>query len=162
MAVKTMQDLFVHTLGDIYYAENQILKALPKMAEKAQSEELREAFEQHLEETREQIQRLEKVFGMCNAPVKGEKCDAIEGILKEADGLIDEIEDLEVRDAGMLAAAQAVEHYEISRYGTLIAWAEELEMDDAIDLLEQTLDEEKNADRLLTEIAEGDVNDDAM
>jgi ferritin-like metal-binding protein YciE len=162
MAVKTMQDLFVHTLGDIYYAENQILKALPKMAEKAQSEELREAFEQHLEETREQIQRLEKVFGMCNAPVKGEKCDAIEGILKEADGLIDEIEDLEVRDAGMLAAAQAVEHYEISRYGTLIAWAEELEMDDAIDLLEQTLDEEKNADRLLTEIAEGEVNDDAM
>jgi len=162
MAVKTMQDLFVHTLGDIYYAENQILKALPKMAEKAQSEELREAFEQHLEETREQIQRLEKVFGMCKAPVKGERCDAIEGILKEADGLIDEIEDLEVRDAGMLAAAQAVEHYEISRYGTLIAWAEELEMDDAIDLLEQTLDEEKNADRLLTEIAEGDVNDDAM
>ena len=150
-----MQDLFVHTLGDIYYAENQILKALPKMAEKAQSEELREAFEQHLEETREQIQRLEKVFGMCNAPVKGERCDAIEGILKEADGLINEIEDLEVRDAGMLAAAQAVEHYEISRYGTLIAWAEELEMDDAIDLLEQTLDEEKNADRLLTEIAEG-------
>jgi ferritin-like metal-binding protein YciE len=162
MAVKTMQDLFVHTLGDIYYAENQILKALPKMAEKAQSEELREAFEQHLEETREQIQRLEKVFGMCNAPVKGEKCDAIEGILKEANGLIEEIEDLEVRDAGMLAAAQAVEHYEISRYGTLIAWAEELEMDDAIDLLEQTLDEEKNADRLLTEIAEGEVNDDAM
>ncbi len=162
MAVKTMQDLFVHTLGDIYYAENQILKALPKMAEKAQSEELREAFEQHLEETREQIQRLEKVFGMCKAPVKGERCDAIEGILKEADGLINEIEDLEVRDAGMLAAAQAVEHYEISRYGTLIAWAEELEMDDAIDLLEQTLDEEKNADRLLTEIAEGDVNDDAM
>jgi ferritin-like metal-binding protein YciE len=125
MAVKTMQDLFVHTLGDIYYAENQILKALPKMAEKAQSEELREAFEQHLEETREQIQRLEKVFGMCKAPVKGERCDAIEGILKEADGLINEIEDLEVRDAGMLAAAQAVEHYEISRYGTLIAWAEE-------------------------------------
>ncbi|MCP8937274.1 ferritin-like domain-containing protein [Alsobacter sp. SYSU M60028] len=162
MAVKTMQDLFVHTLGDIYYAENQILKALPKMVEKAQSEELKEAFQQHLEETREQVQRLEKVFAIVKQPVKGERCDAIEGIIKEAESLIQEIEDDEVRDAGMLAAAQAVEHYEISRYGTLIAWAEELEMDDAIDLLEQTLDEEKNADRLLTEIAEGDVNEDAM
>lgn len=161
MAVKTMQDLFVHTLGDIYYAENQILKALPRMAEKARSEELREAFEQHIEETREQVQRLEQVFRMVNQPPKGERCDAIEGIIKEAETLISEIEDDEVRDAGMLAAAQAVEHYEISRYGTLIAWAEELEMDDAIDLLEETLDEEKNADRLLTEIAEGDVNEDA-
>ena len=161
MAVKTLHDLFVHTLGDIYYAENQILKALPKMAEKANSEDLREAFEQHLEETRGQVQRLEQVFQLVQQPAKGEKCDAIEGIIKEADGLIQEIEDAEVRDAGMLAAAQAVEHYEISRYGTLIAWAEELGLDDAIDLLEENLEEEKNADRLLTEIAEGDINEDA-
>jgi ferritin-like metal-binding protein YciE len=161
MAVKTLHDLFVHTLGDIYYAENQILKALPKMAEQATSSELKEAFQQHLEETREQVKRLEQVFQMCKVPAKGEKCDAIEGIIKEADGLLEEIEDDEVRDAGMLAAAQAVEHYEISRYGTLIAWAEQLEMDDAIDLLEETLEEEKNADRLLTEIAEGDVNEEA-
>ncbi len=162
MAVSTMQELFVHTLGDIYYAENQILKALPKMVEQAKSEDLREAFQQHLEETREQVQRLEEVFRMCNAPPRGERCDAIEGIIKEANGLAEEITDDEVRDAGILAAAQAVEHYEISRYGTLIAWAEQLEMDDAIDLLEQNLEEEKNADRLLTEIAEGDVNDDAL
>ncbi len=161
MAVNTMQELFVHTLGDIYYAENQILKALPKMVEQAKSEDLKEAFQQHLEETRGQVQRLEEVFRLCNAPARGERCDAIEGIIKEANGLAEEITDPEVRDAGILAAAQAVEHYEISRYGTLIAWAEQLEMDDAIDLLEQNLEEEKNADRLLTEIAEGDVNDDA-
>ena len=161
MAVNSLQDLFVHTLGDIYYAENQILKALPKMAEQAKSEDLREAFQQHLEETRGQVQRLEQVFQMCNVPAKGERCDAIEGIIKEAEGLAAQITDDEVRDAGILAAAQAVEHYEISRYGTLIAWAEQLEMDDAIDLLEQNLEEEKNADRLLTEIAEGDINEDA-
>jgi ferritin-like metal-binding protein YciE len=161
MAVNTLQDLFVHTLGDIYYAENQILKALPKMAEQAKSEDLRAAFQQHLEETRGQVQRLEQVFQMCNVPAKGERCDAIEGIIKEADGLAGQITDEEVRDAGILAAAQAVEHYEISRYGTLIAWAEQLEMDDAIDLLEQNLEEEKNVDRLLTEIAEGDINEDA-
>jgi ferritin-like metal-binding protein YciE len=161
MAVKTLHDLFVHTLGDIYYAENQILKALPKMAQQARSEDLREAFEQHLEETRGQVQRLEQVFQLVQQPAKGEKCDAIEGIIKEADGLMQEIEDDEVRDAGMLAAAQAVEHYEISRYGTLIAWAEELGLDDAIDLLEENLEEEKNADRLLNEIAEGDINEEA-
>ena len=161
MAVKTLQDLFIHTLGDIYYAENQILKALPKMAAEASSQELKQAFNTHLEETRGQVQRLEQVFKLCNAPVKGERCDAIEGIIKEADGLLQEIEDPEVKDAGMLAAAQAVEHYEISRYGALIAWAEQLEMDDVIDLLEETLDEEKNADRLLTEIAEGEVNEEA-
>src|SRR4029079_2007994 len=102
MAVKTLHDLFVHTLGDIYYPETQILKALPKMAEQATSSELKEAFQQHLEETREQVKRLEQVFQMCKVPAKGEKCDAIEGIIKEADGLLEEIEDDEVRDAGML------------------------------------------------------------
>jgi ferritin-like metal-binding protein YciE len=161
MALSTLHDLFVHTLGDIYYAENQILKALPKMAQQAHSAELKEAFQNHLEETRGQVQRLEQVFQMIKQPAKGEKCDAIEGIIKEADGLMSEIDDENVRDAGMLAAAQAVEHYEISRYGTLIAWADQLELDDAIDLLEQNLEEEKNADQLLTEIAEGDVNEEA-
>ncbi|MFO1148407.1 MAG: ferritin-like domain-containing protein [Alsobacter sp.] len=161
MALSTLHDLFVHTLGDIYYAENQILKALPKMAEQAHSSDLKEAFQQHLEETRGQVQRLEQVFQMLKQPAKGEKCDAIEGIIKEADSLMSEIDDENVRDAGMLAAAQAVEHYEISRYGTLIAWADQLELDDAIDLLEQNLEEEKNADQLLTEIAEGDVNEEA-
>ncbi len=161
MALSTLHDLFVHTLGDIYYAENQILKALPKMAQQANSSELKEAFQNHLEETRGQVQRLEQVFQMLKQPAKGEKCDAIEGIIKEAEGLMSEIDDESVRDAGMLAAAQAVEHYEISRYGTLIAWADQLELDDAIDLLEQNLEEEKNADQLLTEIAEGDVNEEA-
>jgi ferritin-like metal-binding protein YciE len=161
MPVKTLHDLFVHTLGDIYYAENQILKALPQMAGQAQSEELREAFQQHLEETRGQVQRLEQVFQLVGQPAKGEKCDAIEGIIQEANSLVEEIEDAEVRDAGLLAAAQAVEHYEISRYGTLIAWADQLGLEDAIDLLEENLEEEKNADRLLTEIAEGDINEDA-
>src|SRR3954454_2244692 len=159
VALTTLRDLFVHTLGDIYYAENQILKALPKMAQQANSEELKEAFQQHLEETRGQVQRLEQVFKMINMPAKGERCDAIEGIIKEADGLVAEIDDADVRDAGMLAAAQAVEHYEISRYGTLIAWAQQLDLDDAADLLEETLEEEKNADRLLTEIAEGEINE---
>lgn len=161
MALSTLHDLFVHTLGDIYYAENQILKALPKMAQQASSSDLKEAFENHLEETRGQVQRLEKVFQMIDQPAKGERCDAIEGIIKEAEGLISEIDDENVRDAGMLAAAQAVEHYEISRYGTLIAWAQQLDLDDAVDLLEETLQEEKNADQLLTDIAEGDVNEDA-
>jgi ferritin-like metal-binding protein YciE len=161
MALSTLHDLFVHTLGDIYYAENQILKALPKMAQQANSEELKEAFQQHLEETRGQVERLEQVFKMINMPAKGERCDAIEGIIKEADGLVAEIDDADVRDAGMLAAAQAVEHYEISRYGTLIAWAQQLDLDDAADLLEETLEEEKNADRLLTEIAEGEINEEA-
>lgn len=159
---KMLDKLFHDTLKDIYFAEKKILTALPKMAKAAQSDELRAAFEKHIVETEGQVDRLEQVFAMIDAKPQGKTCAAIVGIVEEGQEVIGEYKGSPALDAGMLAAAQAVEHYEISRYGTLIAWAEELEMDDAIDLLEQTLDEEKNADRLLTEIAEGDVNDDAM
>jgi ferritin-like metal-binding protein YciE len=158
MSIKTMDDLFVETLKDIYYAEKQILKALPKMVKTANARELKEALETHRKETEGQVERLEKVFAMFDAPPRGKKCEAIEGILSEAKEHMSEIEDEEVRDAATVGSAQAVEHYEITRYGTLIAWAKQLQRNDAIDLLEANLEEEKTADRLLTQIAEAAVN----
>jgi ferritin-like metal-binding protein YciE len=158
MSVKTMQDLFIHGLKDIYYAEKKLVQNLPKMAKKAQSPELSDAIEQHFAETENQVARLEQVFELCDMPPKGKKCHGIEGLLEEAKEIMSEAEDREVRDAGMLAAAQSVEHYEISRYGTLIAWAEELGMRDAARLLKETLQEEKNADKLLSQLAEGKLN----
>jgi ferritin-like metal-binding protein YciE len=158
MAVKTMEDLFVDTLKDIYYAEKQILKALPGMVKKAGSAELRDALESHRQETQGQVDRLEKVFKLMDVPAQGKKCDAIEGIIAEAKGHMDEIEDGEVLDAGMIGSAQAVEHYEITRYGTLIAWAKQLGRDGAIKFLQENLEEEKKANMLLTKIAEGAVN----
>ncbi len=158
MAVKTMEDLFVETLKDIYYAEKQILKALPGMVKKAGDTKLKQALETHRQETEGQVQRLENVFKLMDAPARGKKCEAIEGIIAEAKTHMDEIEDAEVLDAGMIGSAQAVEHYEITRYGTLIAWARQLGHDDAIELLEANLEEEKNADELLTKIAAAAVN----
>ncbi|MBG0798943.1 ferritin-like domain-containing protein [Methylocystis sp. L43] len=156
--IKTIDDLFVHTLRDIYYAENQILKALPDMVEKASDPRLREAFEQHLGETENQVRRLEKVFELHGVTPKGVNCPAIDGILEEADEVSGETADNEVLDAALIASAQAVEHYEITRYGTLVAWAKELGREDCAQLLAETLAEEKNADKKLSSLAEGRIN----
>jgi ferritin-like metal-binding protein YciE len=153
-----LKDLFLHTLKDVYYAENQIVKALPKMAQKASSSELKKGFEEHLKQTREQVKRLDQVFKMCGEKASGEQCPGIDGILEEGEKLMKEIKDNDTRDAAMIAAAQAVEHYEIARYGTMIAWAKQLGMKEAAGLLEQTLEQEYNADRTLTELAESSLN----
>jgi ferritin-like metal-binding protein YciE len=159
---KTLDDLFHETLKDIYYAEKKILTALPKMAKAAQSEELRAAFEKHEGETEGQVDRLEKVFEMIEQPAKGKTCDAINGIIDESKEIMKEFRGSAALDAGLLAAAQAVEHYEISRYGTLKSWAKELGMDQAASLLEETLQEEKKTDEALTELAESAVNQEAQ
>jgi ferritin-like metal-binding protein YciE len=155
---KNLNDLFVDTLKDIYYAEKQILKALPKMAKAAHSDELRAAFERHHGETEGQVERLEKVFELIDKPVRAKTCDAIQGILDEGKEIMDEYKGSEALDAGMLAAAQAVEHYEISRYGTLKQWAQQLGMREAVRLLDETLQEEKKTDEALTSLAEAAVN----
>ncbi len=159
---KKLNDLFHDTLKDIYYAEQKILKALPKMAKATRSSELQAAFQKHHEETEGQVARLEKVFQLINQPAKAKKCDAIEGLLKEGAEIMDEYKDSPALDAGLLAAAQAVEHYEISRYGTLKTWASELGIQQAVKLLDQTLTEEKNTDKALTELAEAVVNQEAQ
>jgi len=156
--METFNELFEETLKDIYYAEKAILKALPKMAKKAASKKLQAAFTKHQKETEGQVERLVQVFELLGTKPVGKKCAAIEGIIEEAQEVMKEAEDDTIRDAAMLAAAQAVEHYEISRYGTLVAWAEKLEMSDAAQLLEQTLDEEKTTDAKLTELAESEIN----
>jgi ferritin-like metal-binding protein YciE len=155
---KDLNELFLDTLKDIYYAEKQILKALPKMAKAATSEDLQAAFEKHHQETEGQVERLEQVFELLGKPARGKKCDAIEGIIEEGKEIMEEYADTPALDAGLLAAAQAVEHYEISRYGTLKAWALKLDMKDAARLLDQTLSEEKKTDDTLTKIAEKAVN----
>ncbi len=156
--MKDLNDLFVHLLKDVYYAERQILKALPKMAKSAETAELKKAFETHRSETEGQIERLQQVFEMIEKPARGIKCEAIEGLVEEAKEVMEEAETPEVMDAGLLAAGQAVEHYEMARYGTLIAWAGQLNMPKAAKLLEQNLAEEKNADKLLSDIALRAVN----
>jgi ferritin-like metal-binding protein YciE len=158
MAIENLHDLFVHTLRDIYFAEQTIVKKLPKMAEKATSAQLRAGFEQHLAETKQHVTRLEQVFETLGEKAKGEECPAIEGITEEAEELVKEIQDPETRDAAMLASAQAVEHYEITRYGTLIAWAEELGLSDVVGPLQATLAEEKATDQKLTQLAEARLN----
>ena len=156
--IKTLDDLFVHTLQDIYYAENQITKALPKMIDKATDPQLRSGFEQHLEQTRNQIARLEQVFEMHGQKPKAVTCPAINGILEEADEVAGDVDDKSVLDAALVASAQAVEHYEITRYGTLIAWAKRLGREDCASVLQQNLDEEKATDEKLTAMAETQVN----
>jgi ferritin-like metal-binding protein YciE len=156
--IKTLNDLFVHTLQDIYYAEQQIAKNLPDMIEKASDPGLKNGFQTHLSETKGQITRLEKVFEMHGVEAKGVDCPAIEGILKEASEVAGDIDDKQVLDAALIAAAQAVEHYEMARYGTLRAWAGELGMPDAVALLEATLKEEKATDAALTSLAKSVVN----
>lgn len=158
MPVRTMDDLFVDTLKDIYYAEKQILKALPGMASKAGNEDLKTALDNHREETKGQIERLDEVFELLGVPARGKKCEAIQGIIAEAKDHMAEIENPDVLDAGMIGSAQAVEHYEICRYGTLIAWAKDLGHDDAVRLLQQSLEEEKKADSLLSKIARNAAN----
>lgn len=156
--IKNMDELFVHTLRDIYYAEQQIVKALPKMIDKASDPKLQQGFETHLEETKGHVKRLEKVFQMHGAEAKGVKCPAIDGIIKEAEETAGEVDDKDVLDSALVAAAQAVEHYEIARYGTLITWARELGRDDCASVLEETLAEEKATDQKLTQLAEDRVN----
>jgi ferritin-like metal-binding protein YciE len=159
--IQSMNDLFLHTLRDIYYAEKQIVKALPSMVDKATSPDLKQGFADHLEETRNHVTRLEEVFQLLDETQKTVQCPAIDGILKEANDVAGDIEDKEVLDAALIMAAQAVEHYEITRYGTLIAWAKQLGRDDCADMLEQTLNEEKAADQKLTMIADRSVNSEA-
>jgi ferritin-like metal-binding protein YciE len=153
-----LKDLFLHTLKDIYYAENQIVKALPKMAQKASSSELKKGFEEHLKQTKEQIKRLDQVFKMCGEKASGEQCPGIDGILEEGEELMKEIKDNDTRDAAMIAAAQAVEHYEIARYGALVFWAGLLNMPEARNLLRDTLAEEKDTDSKLNRLAEDKLN----
>jgi len=156
--IKNMDDLFVHTLRDIYYAEKQILKALPDMVEKASDPQLKQGFQTHLRETENHVKRLEQVFQLTGKKAQGVDFPAIDGIIKEANEVAGEVEKKSVLDAALIAAAQAVEHYEMTRYGTLISWAKELGRNDCVALLQQTLDEERATDRKLTTMAEGQVN----
>jgi ferritin-like metal-binding protein YciE len=152
-----LEELFLSELGDIYDAEKQLVKALPKMAKAAQSEELRDAFESHLAETEGHVQRLEQAFEALGKPAKGRKCEAMQGLIKEGKEIISDMEDSTL-DAGLICAAQKVEHYETAAYGCLTTWARLLDKRDVCDLLQQTLDEEKAADKKLTEIAESAIN----
>jgi ferritin-like metal-binding protein YciE len=156
--IKNMDDLFVHTLRDIYYAENQIVKNLPDMIEKATDPQLKQGFQTHLRETEGHVKRLEQVFRMHGVDAKGVDCPAIDGILEETDDIAGEVDDKNVLDAALIAAAQAVEHYEITRYGSLIAWANQLGRSDCARVLQQNLDEEKATDKKLTALAESKVN----
>jgi ferritin-like metal-binding protein YciE len=158
---KQLDELFHDTLKDIYFAEKKILSALPKMAKAAQNEDLKAAFEKHEAETEEQVERLEKVFELIDAKPQGKTCAAIMGIIEEGQEIIKEYKESAALDAGLLAAAQAVEHYEISRYGTLRTWAEELGLSEAAELLDETLAEEKATDEALTELATVCVNQQA-
>jgi ferritin-like metal-binding protein YciE len=158
---KTLRDLFHDTLKDIYFAEKKILTTLPKMAKAARSEDLKAAFNKHHRETQGHVERLEEVFQLIDKKPQGKKCDAIMGITEEGAEIIKEYRGAPALDAGLLAAAQAVEHYEISRYGTLKAWAEKLGIPQAVELLDETLEEEKKTDEALTEIAESAINAEA-
>jgi ferritin-like metal-binding protein YciE len=155
---KMLDDLFHETLKDIYYTEKKILTALPKMAKAAQSEDLQAAFEKHEGETTDQVERLEQIFELIKHPARGKTCDAINGMIDESQQVMKEFKGSAALDAGLIASAQAVEHYEISRYGTLKAWAEQLGLQQAMSLLDETLEEEKKTDEVLTELAQAAVN----
>jgi ferritin-like metal-binding protein YciE len=161
-APKTLDDLFHDTLKDIFYAEKKILTSLPKMAKAAHNADLKAAFEKHHAQTEEQIARLEKVFASIDQKPQGKKCDAIEGILAEGQEIMEEYKGSVALDAGLISAAQAVEHYEITRYGTLATWADELGNDEGAKLLKETLGEEENTDEALSELAETVVNQEAQ
>src|SRR5215212_1891944 len=156
--IGTMDDLFVHTLRDIYYAENQSVKALPEMMAKATDPQLKQGFQSHLAETKNHVKRLEQVFEMHGVEAKGVDCPAIDGIIDEAEEIAGEVEDKQVLDAALIAAAQAVEHYEMTRYGTLVAWAKQLGRNDCASVLQKNLDEEKAVDKKLTAMAEASIN----
>jgi ferritin-like metal-binding protein YciE len=159
---KTLQDMFHDSLKDIYYAERKILKALPKMAKGAQAADLKAAFEKHRDETEQQVERLQDVFEILGKRAQGKNCPAIDGIIEEGEEILDEYKGTPALDAGLLAAAQAVEHYEITRYGTLKRWAELLGMEDAVKLLDATLTEESKTDEALTGLADSLVNEKAL
>lgn len=158
MKVKNLHDLFIDELRDLYSAEKQLIKALPKMAKNATSDELREGFEEHLQQTEEQAQRLERIFENLEVSPRGKKCVAMEGLIEEGKELMEEEMEETVLDAALIAAAQKVEHYEIAGYGTVVAWARMLGEEEAAELLEETLNEEKETDQKLTELAESAVN----
>lgn len=158
MPTKTMEDLFVDGLKDIYYAERKIIAALKKMIRGAQAQELKAAFDKHLQETEGQIERLVQVFELLGKPARGKTCPAIDGIIEEGQEILEEFKDSPALDAGLLAAAQAVEHYEIARYGTLKSWAMQLGKNDIAKLLDQTLAEETKTDQALSQLAEAKVN----
>ena len=162
MANKTLENLFHDTLKDVYYAEKKILKTLPKMAKAAQSEELSAAFEKHRMETEGQIERLEEVFEIIGKKPQGKTCPAIDGIIEEGQEIMEDYKDTPALDAGLLAAAQAVEHYEITRYGTLKRWSTMLGLKNATKLLDATLQEESKTDSSLTKLADAQVNQNAM
>lgn len=155
---KTLNDLFLDTLKDIYYAERQIVKTLPKMAKAASSAELKAGFEKHLEETEGHVERLEQIFELLNKPARGKTCDAILGIIEEGKSIMDEFKGTTALDAGLVSAAQAVEHYEIARYGTLKTWAQQLGLSEAVTLLDATLQEEVATDKKLSQVAMANVN----
>lgn len=157
-----LQELLIEEMRDIYHAEGQLLKALPKMAKAAKSERLKEAFERHLEETEQQIERLERAFESLGEPVKGKKCQAMEGLIAEGKEVMEEHSESAMLDAALICAAQKVEHYEIASYGTICTWADLLGLDEVSDLLKETLDEEKTTDETLTEIAESEINVEAV
>ncbi|MGO4677883.1 ferritin-like domain-containing protein [Bosea sp. 2YAB26] len=159
---KTLNDMFIDMLKDVYYAEKQILRTLPKMAKAAKSQELKAAFEKHRDETEGQIERLAQVFEIAGKAARGKTCDAILGIIEEGKAVMEDYAGSPAMDAGLLAAAQAVEHYEIARYGTLKAWAGQLGLKDAVGLLDQTLTEESKTDEALSKLAAGSVNESAM
>jgi ferritin-like metal-binding protein YciE len=158
MAEKDLKALFLHQLKDTYFAENAILKALPQMAGAAQAEELKGAFAVHLKETEGQVKRLEQVFQLLGEKPEGVECKAIQGIIEEGQEMVQEFSGGEALDAGLIAAAQAVEHYEITRYGTLLAWAKQLGLSEAEGLIQETLIEEENTDQILSELAEDAIN----
>jgi ferritin-like metal-binding protein YciE len=161
-STKGLDDLFLDGLKDIYYAEKKIVKALPKMAKGAAGEEVGAAFQKHLAETEAQVERLEKVFALLGKPARGKTCPAIDGILEEGSEILEDYKGAPALDAGLVAAAQAVEHYEIARYGTLITWAEQMGMTEAAEILKTTLAEEEATDEALSALGEGGVNERAM
>jgi ferritin-like metal-binding protein YciE len=155
---KTLDDLFLDTLKDVYYAEKQLVKALPKMSKAAQDPKLKAGFESHMQETEGHIERLERIFEILDKPARAKTCDAILGILEEGKSIMEDYKGTVSLDAGLVAAAQAAEHYEIARYGTLRTWAEQLGLAEAVKLLDQTLSEEKACDQKLTDLALGKTN----
>lgn len=156
--MRTLNELFEETLKDVYFAENAILKALPKMTKQATSKDLKAAFTEHAEQTEGQVERLDKIFKLLGKKAEGKECPALKGLVEETEELIGEADKGAVLDAGLIGCAQAVEHYEIARYGTLCAWAEQLKMDDAVELLEETLEEEEATDEKLSELALSGIN----
>jgi ferritin-like metal-binding protein YciE len=158
MKLKTLEDLLLHEMRDLYSAEKQLLKALPKMAKAASNEELKAGFEEHLTQTEGQVERLEQAFEMLGKPAKAETCKAMKGLIEEGQDIIEEDAEEAVHDAGLICAAQKIEHYEIASYGTIVAWAEKLGHSDLAELLSETLEEEKDTDEKLTELAESAVN----